>query len=208
MGLIKKENRSILHGSLKVCLEGKQSKSYEIFIGYNIFDRIARMNADSNIAAHYVIVKDECVCPLYGETLLAYLKKMTVKSDLIVFPAGERSKNLQSVIDLTSKMLDLSVDRKSALIALGGGVVGDLTGYIASVYMRGVPLIQVPTTLIAQVDNGVMSWSRTFLKEAQVSIGAVFRKTSGKDSIRDKCLFDFRHPRQEEANSVSLRSCM
>lgn len=153
MSLRKKESRSILQRSLKVCLEGKQSKSYEIFIGYNIFDRIASMIADSNIAAHYVIVTDERVCPLYGETLLAYLKKMTAKSDLIVFPAGKRSKILQSVIDLIGKLLDLGVDRKSALIVLGGGVVGDLTGYIASVYMRGVPLFHVPTTLIAQVDK-------------------------------------------------------
>jgi hypothetical protein len=55
---------------------------------------------------------------------------------------------------------------------------------------------------------GVMGWSRTFIKEAEVSIGAVFRKTPSEDSIRDKCLFDFQHPRQKEAHSVSLRSSL
>ena len=64
------------------------------------------------------------------------------------------------------------------------------------------------TEMFSQGVIGVMSWSRTFIKEAEVSIGAVFRKTPGKDSIIDKGLFDFQHPRQEEANSVSLRSGM
>ncbi|MDO9559100.1 MAG: 3-dehydroquinate synthase [Syntrophales bacterium] len=140
---------------LKVHLDRKQSQSYEICIGYDIFDRIAMMIANSRIAGRYVIVTDDCVGTLYGETLLAHLTKMGVRSDLIVFPAGERSKNVQSVLDIAGKLLDLGADRKCALIALGGGVVGDLAGFIASVYMRGVPCIQVPTTLMAQVDSSI-----------------------------------------------------
>jgi 3-dehydroquinate synthase len=140
---------------LKVHLDRRQSQSYEICIGHDIFDRIAMMIANSSIAARYVIVTDDCVGTLYGETLLAHLTKMGARSDLIVFPAGERSKNVQSVLDITGKLLDLGVDRKSALIALGGGVAGDLTGFIGSVYMRGVPCIQIPTTLLAQVDSSI-----------------------------------------------------
>ena len=140
---------------MKVHLDRKQSQSYEICIGYDIFDRIAMMIANSRIAGRYVIVTDDCVGALYGETLLAHLTKMGVRSDLIVFPAGERSKNVQSVLDIAGKLLDLGADRKSALIALGGGVAGDLAGFIASVYMRGVPCIQVPTTLMAQVDSSI-----------------------------------------------------
>jgi 3-dehydroquinate synthase len=140
---------------LKVHLDRRQSQSHEICIGYDIFDRIAMMIANSRIAARYVIVTDDRVGTLYGETLLAHLTKMGARSDMIVFLAGERSKNIQSVLDITGKLLDLGVDRKSALIALGGGVAGDLTGFIGSVYMRGVPCIQVPTTLMAQVDSSI-----------------------------------------------------
>ena len=140
---------------LKVHLDRKQLQSYEICIGYDIFDRIAVMIANSRIAARYVIVTDDCVGTLYGETLLAQLAKMGARSDLIVFPAGERSKNIQSVLDITGKLLNLGVDRKSALIALGGGVAGDLAGFVASVYMRGISCIQVPTTLLAQVDSSI-----------------------------------------------------
>jgi 3-dehydroquinate synthase len=140
---------------VKVHLDKKQSRSYEICIGYDIFDRIAVMIANSRIAARYVIVTDNCVGTLYGATLLAHLTKMGARSDLIVFPAGERSKNVQSVLDIAGKLLDLGVDRESALIALGGGVAGDLAGFIASIYMRGIPCIQVPTTLMAQVDSSI-----------------------------------------------------
>jgi 3-dehydroquinate synthase len=140
---------------LKVHLDRRQSQSYEICIGYDIFDRIAMMIANSRIAVRYVIVTDDHVCNLHGETLLAHLRKMGARSDLIVFPAGERSKNVQSVLDIAGQLLDLGVDRKSALIALGGGVAGDLAGFVASVYMRGIPCIQVPTTLMAQVDSSI-----------------------------------------------------
>jgi 3-dehydroquinate synthase len=140
---------------LKVHLDKKQTQSYEICIGYDILDRIAMMIANSRIATRYVIVTDDCVGTLYGETLLAHLTKMGARSDMIVFPAGERSKNFQSVLDIAVQLLDLGVDRRSALIALGGGVAGDLTGFVASVYMRSIPCIQVPTTLLAQVDSSI-----------------------------------------------------
>jgi 3-dehydroquinate synthase len=140
---------------IKVHLDRIQSQSYEICIGYDIFDRIAMMIAGSRIAARYVMVTDDCVGALYGETLSAHLTKMGIRSDRIVFPAGERSKSIQSVLDIAGKLLDLGVDRASALIALGGGVAGDLAGFIASVYMRGVPCIQIPTTLLAQVDSSI-----------------------------------------------------
>jgi 3-dehydroquinate synthase len=140
---------------LKVHLDRKQSQSYEICIGYDIFDRIAVMIANSRIAVRYAIVTDDCVGKLYGEMLLAHLAGVGVQSDLVVFPAGERSKNARSVLDVAGKLLDLGLDRKSALIALGGGVAGDLAGFIGSVYMRGIPCIQVPTTLLAQVDSSI-----------------------------------------------------
>jgi 3-dehydroquinate synthase len=140
---------------MKVHLDKKHSRSYEICIGYDILDRIAMMIASSRIAARYVIVTDDCVGKLYGETLLDHLKKMDVRSDMIVFPAGERSKTIHTLLDITDRLLDLGADRTSALIALGGGVAGDMAGFAGSVYMRGIPCIQVPTTLMAQVDSSI-----------------------------------------------------
>jgi len=171
---------------LKVHLDKKQSRSYEICIGYDIFDRIAVMIANSRIAARYVIVTDDCVGALYGETLLTQLTKMGARSDLIVFPAGERSKSVQSVLDIAGRLLDLGVDRKSALIALGGGVAGDLAGFIASVYMRGVPCIQVPTTLMAQVDSSIGGKTAIDLPQGKNLIGA-FSQPAGV-FIDIKCL--------------------
>jgi 3-dehydroquinate synthase len=161
--------------NLKVCLDKKHSQSYEIFIGYDILDRIALMIANTRLASRYVIVTDDCVCTLYGETLLAHLTKMGITSDLVVFPNGERSKSFQVVIDLAGKLLDLGVDRKSALIALGGGVAGDLTGFVASVYMRGLPCIQVPTTLIAQVDSSIGGKTAIDLPQGKNLLGTFYQ---------------------------------
>jgi 3-dehydroquinate synthase len=162
---------------LKVNLDRNQSRSHEIFIGYDIHGHIAMMIANSGIAMRYVIVTDDCVCTLYGETLLAHLTKMGVKADLVIFPAGEKSKNSQSVLDLAGKLLDLGVDRKSALIALGGGVAGDLTGFVASVYMKGLPYIQIPTTLVAQVDSSIGGKTAIDLPQGKNLLGTFYQPT-------------------------------
>jgi len=140
---------------MKVYLDRRQSRSYEICIGYDIIDRIAMMIAGSRVAGRYVIMTDDCVGSLYGGTLLDHLRNMGVSADMVIFPAGERSKNFQTVLNLAGQLLTLGADRQTALIALGGGVVGDLTGFIASIFMRGVPCIQIPTTLMAQVDSSI-----------------------------------------------------
>ncbi len=80
---------------------------------------------------------------------------MDLKIDLIDFPAGEASKNIQTCLQLVEKLIALGADRHTALIALGGGVTGDMTGFIASIYMRGLPFFQIPTTLMAQVDSSI-----------------------------------------------------
>jgi len=160
---------------LKVRLERIPWQSYEIFIGYDVLSRIAMMITNSNIANHYVIVTDDNVCKFYGERLLIHFIKMGIKTDIIDFPAGERAKNFQSVLDLAGKLLDLGVDRKSALVALGGGVVGDLTGFLSSVYMRGITYIQVPTTLMAQVDSSIGGKTAIDLPQGKNLLGTFYQ---------------------------------
>ena len=140
---------------IKVNLDKKPSASYEICIGQNILDRIGLLITKNKWASRYIILTDSNVSTLHGERFQAILKGMDLKVDLIDFPAGEASKNIQTILPIINNMIELGADRTSLLIAVGGGVVGDITGFIASIYMRGIPYIQIPTTLLAQVDSSI-----------------------------------------------------
>lgn len=140
---------------IKVKLDSKAPFSYEIFIGQDILDRIGVILTKGNRTDRYVMVTDSQVGSLHGKRVLETLKKMDLKVDLIDFPSGETSKNMPTCLHLVDALIALGVDRHSALIALGGGVVGDLTGFVASIYMRGIPFFQIPTTLLAQVDSSI-----------------------------------------------------
>ncbi len=141
--------------SIKVNPDKKYSSSYEIHIGRGIADRIALLIAKNHKAGRHVIVTDDNVAPLHGKNFLTVLKNIGLNADIIAFPAGEASKSINTLLDLADKLLKLGADRGTCLIALGGGVVGDMVGFIASIYMRGVPYVQIPTTLVAQVDSAI-----------------------------------------------------
>jgi len=141
--------------SMKVNLDKKLLSSYEIHIGNGIIERIALLIAKNHKASRHIIITDSNVNRLYGPKLLAGLKNVGLNVDLIEFPAGESSKNINTVMDITGKLLEMGADRTSVLIAFGGGVVGDMVGFVASVYMRSIPYIQIPTSLIAQVDSSI-----------------------------------------------------
>lgn len=140
---------------IKVHLDKKTSSSYEIYIGKDIVDRMALLLAKHNWGKRYIIITDDSVSSLHGAGVEGTLKGMGLKTDIIDFPAGEVSKNMQTSLRIGDRLMELGADRTSALIALGGGVVGDITGFVASIYMRGIPYIQVPTTLLAQVDSSI-----------------------------------------------------
>lgn len=126
-------------------------RSYPIYIGPGL------LNADL-LRAHVhgsqvLVVSNETVAPLYLERTLAALAGLRTHS--LVLPDGERYKTLASAEKIYDALLDQRLDRQCTLIALGGGVVGDLTGFVAATYQRGVHFIQIPTTLLAQVDSSV-----------------------------------------------------
>ncbi len=141
--------------SIKVNLDKKYSSSYEIRIGSGIADRIALLIDKNRKAGRYIIITDDNVARLHGVNFLALLNNIGLNTDLIDFPAGEASKNIGTILDISDKLLKLGADRTTCLLALGGGVVGDMTGFISSVYMRGVPYVQIPTSLVAQVDSAI-----------------------------------------------------
>jgi 3-dehydroquinate synthase len=161
--------------SIKVNLDKKSLSSYEICIGKDIIDRVALIIAKNHTAGHYAVITDNCVGSLYGQKFLSSLKDVGLNVHLIEFPAGEASKNINTVLDIAGKLLKLGADRETCLIALGGGVVGDITGFIASIFMRSVLYIQIPTTLIAQVDSSIGGKTAVDLPHGKNLLGTFYQ---------------------------------
>lgn len=127
-------------------------RSYPIYIGEELLSQPGLLNSHLN-NGKVLIVSNETVAPLY----LQALQQMLVQNDcnVLVLPDGEEHKNLDAVNRIYDILLQRKYDRQSTLIALGGGVVGDITGFAAATYQRGVNFIQIPTTLLSQVDSSV-----------------------------------------------------
>ncbi len=140
---------------VKVNLLKTEDKSYEIVIGEGILNQIPLDLKKDALAHSYTIITDSIVASLYGEKLLAEFNKAGLRTHLISFPAGEESKSRETKAMLEDEMLRLKMARDSAVIALGGGVVGDIAGYVAATYNRGIPYVQVPTTIVACVDSSI-----------------------------------------------------
>jgi 3-dehydroquinate synthase len=160
---------------IKVHLDKKVSMSYDICIGYDVIDRIGLIIAKNHKATHYVIITDSNVSRLYGGTILGMFQNLGLRAVLVEFPAGEASKNIHTALNVVGQMLKLGADRNSVLIALGGGVVGDIVGFIASVYMRSVPYIQMPTTLMAQVDSSIGGKTAIDLPDGKNLLGTFYQ---------------------------------
>lgn len=130
-------------------------RSYEIVIGRGIIAEAGRHIAPLLKSPRAVIVTDGNVAPLYLETLKSSLKEAGIEYADIVLDPGEPTKDMAHLENLTDRLLELKVERQTALIALGGGMVGDISGFAAAITLRGLPVIQIPTTLLAQVDSSV-----------------------------------------------------
>lgn len=154
---------------------GLGERGYPIFIEDGIMENIGEDLARRNVADRYVVISDDYVASLYGATLMASLEKAGIQAEIISFPEGEVSKNLQVFTELSSKLAQIGMDRKSGLIALGGGVTGDLTGFLAASYMRGIPFVQVPTTLLSQVDSSVGGKTGVDIPEGKNLVGAFYQ---------------------------------
>ena len=131
-----------------------QHRSYHIAIRGSLFDNPLSY-AELPLATSAVIVTNTTVGPLYAERLRAALQSKYATIHTVTLPDGESFKNWQTLNLIFDALLQHTCDRKTILFALGGGVVGDMTGFAAASFMRGVPFVQVPTTLLAQVDSSV-----------------------------------------------------
>lgn len=158
--------------TVRVDLAGR---GYDIAIGPGLIDHVGDFAAPLLAASHVIIVSDDTVDPLYGNRLAASFEKKHVRTSRVVVAAGEGSKDFGVFAHLMNELLDRRPDRKTTLVALGGGVVGDLTGFAAAVLLRGVDFIQVPTTLLAQVDSSVGGKTGINTRHGKNLVGAFYQ---------------------------------
>jgi len=161
---------------MKTIQVGLGERAYPIVIQQGILRDVGKELRAGGFAKRYVVVADSNVAALHGEAVLRSLAEAgCVSPKLLTFPAGEASKHLGTVAELASGLARLGVDRKDALIALGGGVTGDITGFLAASYMRGIAFVQIPTTLLAQVDSSVGGKTGVDLPEGKNLVGAFYQ---------------------------------
>ncbi len=154
---------------------GLGERSYPISIGKGIIRQIGSKVQKAKIAKRYGIISDDRVAELYGQQVQDSLRLAGLACELIVFPHGEASKHLQTIGQLASTLAEQGFDRGDALIALGGGVTGDITGFLASIYMRGIPFVQIPTSLLAQVDSSVGGKTGVDIPQGKNLIGTFYQ---------------------------------
>lgn len=147
-------------------------RSYEIEIEGNSLERIgAAVDSFGNIA-HAILVVDSQIDDLYTQPIVDSIASRGINVDIIVVPSGEESKSIEMAYSLWEKLLSLKADRNTLAVALGGGVIGDLTGFVAATYMRGIRFYQVPTTLLAQVDSSIGGKTAIDLPRGKNTVGA------------------------------------
>lgn len=150
-------------------------RSYQVHVANGALDRVGYMAEKLRITGKAAVITDSNVSPLYAEQVVQSLADAEYESSLHVFEAGEQSKNLRTVEELVNEMVAARHDRSSFVVALGGGVVGDMAGFIASIYYRGIPFIQVPTTVMAQVDSSVGGKTAVDIEAGKNLIGAFYQ---------------------------------
>jgi 3-dehydroquinate synthase len=140
--------------TIRVPLVENRDASYDILIKAGLVRQLDTILTEYCPAAAYAVISDSHVGKLYGEDLVQRLAAGR-RAELLTFPAGEGNKTRETWASLSDRMLAAQFGRDSAVIALGGGVVNDVAGFVAATYLRGVPLVQVPTSLLAMIDSSI-----------------------------------------------------
>lgn len=149
-----------------------QNGQYDILLGEGLLQQAGALLCQALEVSRVAIVTDETVEALYGQTLRRSLAEAGVPHSTCVVPPGEASKCHEKLLCIYGHLLEQHVTRKDAILALGGGVMGDLAGYAAATYLRGIPLVQIPTTLLAQVDSSVGGKVAVDLPQGKNLVGA------------------------------------
>ena len=149
--------------------------TYDVVIGDNLLARAGALLAPRLPQKRAVIVTDATVGPLHLSTLEAGLAETGFQTDSITVRGSEAGKNIEAYIEVVEQLLDKRVERRTAVIALGGGIVGDLAGFAAATTLRGLPFVQIPTTLLSQVDSSVGGKTGVNTRHGKNLIGAFYQ---------------------------------
>ena len=152
-----------------------QNRSYPIWIEKGLLINLPELLKPMNQGQKWVIFSQNEIISLYGNSLCKGLKSAGFQVELVVLPDGEKAKSLNELEGIFSQLIGMGCDRSSTFLALGGGVVGDATGFIAGTFMRGVDYIQIPTTLLAMVDSSIGGKTGVNLPDGKNLVGAIWQ---------------------------------
>jgi 3-dehydroquinate synthase len=163
---------------MEVVHVGLKERSYYLYIDKGLIkkigDRLNEMEIDKKVA----VITNPLVNNLYGHYLEDSLKSADFNIHFIDIPDGEEYKTLETAVKIYDSLINFKMERQSFLIALGGGVIGDITGFVAATYLRGVPYVQIPTTLLAQVDSSIGGKTAVNHPKGKNLIGAFYQPRS------------------------------
>ncbi|HTT68168.1 MAG TPA: 3-dehydroquinate synthase [Gemmatimonadales bacterium] len=158
--------------TVRIPLTADQGTPYEVVVGCGVWSRLPRLLAERCPAHLYAVVTDSRVDTLYGKRIADLLAAAGLTARAFVFPAGEWNKVRETWADLCDRMVAAGVGRDAAVVALGGGVVGDLAGFVAATLHRGIPWVQVPTTVLAMIDASIGGKTGVDLPAGKNLVGA------------------------------------
>ena len=151
------------------------SRSYPIHVKSGLLKQTASILSDQNHGQKWVIISQYNLMELFGFDLMTKLNESGFNCDYITLPVGEASKSLNEFSRVISQMVEFGCDRKTTILALGGGVVGDVSGFVASSFMRGIDYYQIPTTLLAMVDSSIGGKTGINIAEGKNLVGAIYQ---------------------------------
>jgi 3-dehydroquinate synthase len=137
------------------CIVETETASYPVFVGWGILDKLGEKMKRAGLSGTANIISDETVFSIYGARVKKTLKKAGFAVNCCVVPPGEASKNIARAVKIYDFLIEYRVERNDVIVALGGGMVGDLAGFVAATFLRGLPWLQVPTSLIAMTDASI-----------------------------------------------------
>ena len=137
-----------------ICVQAGEN-AYEVLVGSQLLGGTGGLIGERLSGRSCAVISDDNVAKHFGDPVLGSLKSAGIRSTLISVSPGEESKTLKSAEAICDRMIEAGLDRSSFVVALGGGMIGDLAGFVAAIYHRGIPCVQVPTTLLAQVDSSI-----------------------------------------------------
>lgn len=146
---------SLGRSSVRIVPVALGERSYVIWVKPGLLSHVGELYAGYHLGPRAAIITDTTVARLYGELITNSLRRNGIEAFVVTVPPGEAHKSLHTAEMLYTRLLEAGLDRQATIIALGGGVIGDLAGFVASTFLRGVTYVQIPTTLLAQVDSSV-----------------------------------------------------